>query len=162
MIKFAKKKRGKSKKTAKNTNTKNIIKLNTPFKNKNLIHTNKLKFIFIFILIIFVLLIIKIGYLQFVQGNELKELAYKQQTINRIISPKRGNIYDTTGKSLAISAQVDTVTINPKKIEGSKEAETIALKEKVAKGLSDIFALDYNEVYKKVNSQKNHFLQMIN
>ena len=89
-------------------------------------------------------MIVKIGYLQFVQGNELKELAYQQQTINQIISPKRGNIYDSTGKSLAISAQVDTVTINPKKIE-DKDKETII------KGLSDI--LDYNEVSQKVNSE---------
>ena len=37
-------------------------------------------------------MIVRIGFLQFVQGNYLKELAYNQQTINQIISPKRGNI----------------------------------------------------------------------
>ncbi len=123
-----------------------VVKLNTPFKTKNFIHSKKLLGSFILVLFIFALLIVKIGYLQFVQGNELKELAYQQQTINQIISPKRGNIYDSTGKSLAISAQVDTVTINPKKIE-DKDKETII------KGLSDIFALDYNEVSQKVNSE---------
>ena len=134
-----KKKRKKSNST--------VVKMKTPFKTKNLIHTKKLLASFFIIIIIFILLLIKIGYLQFVQGNGLKELAYKQQTINQIISPKRGNIYDINGKSLAISAQVDTVTINPDKIEDSK-------KETVAKGLSEIFELDYNQVLEKVNSKE--------
>ena len=97
-------------------------------------------------------MIARIGFLQFVQGSELKESAYQQQTINQIISPKRGNIYDSTGKALAISSQVDTITINPEKIVGKNDEETKTLKETVAKGLSEIFSLDYNETLEKVNS----------
>ena len=80
-----------------------------------------------------IVLIFRIGFLQFVQGGELKEYAYQQQTINQVISPKRGKIYDSTGNALAISARVDTVTINPSKIVDSKgnEEKTKALKEKV-------------------------------
>ena len=37
---------------------------------------------------------------------------YNQLTTDRMISPKRGTIYDSTGKALARSAQVDTVSIN--------------------------------------------------
>ncbi len=55
--------------------------------------------------------------MQFVQGGYLKELAYRQQSINQIISPKRGSIYDSTGNVLATSASVDTITINPKNIK---------------------------------------------
>ena len=94
----------------------------------------------------------RIGFLQFVQGNYLKELAYNQQTINQIISPKRGNIYDSTGKALAISAQVDTITINPNKLVKNSNDETKEFKEKIAKGLSEIFELNYDEVLEKVNS----------
>ena len=136
----------------KEIDNSNIINLNRTFNSNNLIHTKKLRNIFIVILIIFVLILGRIGYLQFVDGNHLKELAYQQQTINQILSPKRGNIYDSTGKALAISAQVDTVTINPTKIVNSSDDKTKELKEKVAKGLSDIFELDYNEVLQKVNS----------
>ena len=118
-----------------------------------MIQTNKLKISLVVILLIFILLIGRIGFLQFVEGSFLKEAAYNQQAINQIISPKRGNIYDSTGKALAISAQVDTITINPEKIKKEdNEEETKELKEKVAKGLSDIFELDYNEILKKVNS----------
>ena len=137
------------------SNKKNnkVLKINKEFKSQNFIHIKKLKTIFIVVILIFVLLLGRIGFLQFVQGNYLKELAYKQQNINQIISPKRGSIYDSTGMTLATSASVDTITINPSKIKDSKSDEkTKELKEKVAKAFSDIFELDYNEVLQKVNS----------
>ena len=131
----------------------NIITLNRKFDGKNLIYTTKLRNVFIVIILVFIILLGRIGYLQFVEGAYLTELAYQQQTINQILSPKRGNIYDSTGKALAISAQVDTITINPTKIKGDSDEETKTLKETVAKGLSDIFTLDYNETLAKVNSE---------
>ena len=81
---------------------------------------------------VFVILVVRIGFIQFVQGNFLREKAYQQQTINQIISPKRGNIYDATGKALAIGAQVDTITINPTKLVKSNETDTKDYKEKIA------------------------------
>ena len=90
-------------------------------------------------------LIVRIGIIQFVQGSELQSMAYMQQTLNRKISPKRGTIYDATGKNiLAVSASVETVSVNPGNIK--KED-----KEKVARALSDIFNLDYEKVLKKVS-----------
>ena len=135
-----------------NKKNKKIVKLNTNFNSKNLIDTKKMKILLIVIFLILLLLIVRIGFLQFVDGNRLKELAYNQQTINQIISPKRGNIYDSTGKALAIGAQVDTITINPNKITNEDKDKSIALKEKVAKGLSEIFELPYDETYEKVTS----------
>lgn len=139
-------------KNRKKTNNTKVIKMNTNFEFKNFIYSKKLKISLVVALLIFLLLITRIGFLQFVQGNYLKELAYNQQTINQIISPKRGNIYDSTGKALAISAQVDTITINPAKITKKTEEDTKNLKEKVAHGLSEIFELNYDEVLEKVDS----------
>lgn len=98
-----------------NNENNNIVKLKTSFKSQNFIQTKKLGIFLIVIILLFVLLIARIGFIQFVQGSSLKEAAYNQQAINQIISPKRGNIYDSTGRELAISAQVDTITINPRK-----------------------------------------------
>ena len=139
-------------KSNKGENNSKVITLNRKFDAHNLIYTSKLKNIFIIVVLVLVLLLGRIGFIQFVQGSELKELAYQQQAINQILSPKRGNIYDATGKALAISAQVDTITINPTKIVGENDEETKELKETVAKGLSDIFELDYNETLEKVSS----------
>ncbi len=105
------------------------------------------------LILLLVILIGRIAWLQFIQGSSLKEAAIRQQTTSRIISPNRGSIYDSTGKPIAISANVDTVTINPKKfiVEDSEE-KTVELQEKVSKAFSEIFELDYNNVYSKVTS----------
>lgn len=146
------KKSTKTNSNRKKLKNSNVVKMNSSFESKNFIHFKKLKITLVVIIIIILFLILRIGYLQFIEGNELKELAYNQQVINQIISPRRGNIYDSTGKALAISAQVDTVTINPAKIVKTNDEDTKKYKETVAKGLSDIFELDYNEVLEKVTS----------
>ena len=71
-----------SKKIKDNKKDSNVIKLKTDFESTNLIKTKKLKAILVVSLIIFILLIVRIGFIQFVQGSYLKEQAYNQQTIN--------------------------------------------------------------------------------
>lgn len=129
-------------------------------KNEKIVKNKSLFFTLLIVFLVFIFLLLRLSFLQFVQGAELKEAANRQQTTNRIISAKRGNIYDSTGKLLAASAQVDTVSINPSRIKNNlkledkskKEQEEQKLQEKVAKALSDIFELDYNEVLEKVTS----------
>ena len=107
--------------------------------------------------IVFIILIGRLAWLQIVQGADLTEQMNRQMTASKTISPKRGTIYDSTGKALAISAQVDTVSIDPTKIvvedeEGEiDEAKTKTLKETVAKEFSEIFDLDYEETLEKVS-----------
>lgn len=97
--------------------------------------------------IIQIALIVRVGFIQFVQGTELQAMAYSQQTLNRNINPKRGKILDRTGKiELAVSASTETVSINPTNI--AKEN-----KEKLARALTDIFGLDYEKTLKKVNKR---------
>lgn len=131
-------------------------------KNKGFIKVSgkKLILLLIVLLIFFALLIVRIGYIQFVQGAWLKEREYKQSTSNTVISAKRGTIYDANGKALAISAAVDTVSVNPEYINVKNDGvidkeETEKLKEKMAKAFADIFELDYEEVYKKLTSDKS-------
>ncbi len=96
--------------------------------------------------LVFTLLITRIGWIQFVKGSELQTMAYVQQNLNRNINPKRGTIYDSTGVALAVSATVETVTVNPTNISNED-------KEKVAHALSQIFELDYETVLKKVKKK---------
>lgn len=113
----------------------------------------------VFIIILLIILVFRLSYLQFIKGPSLKEAATKQQTTSRIISPNRGSIYDSTGKPLAISAKVDTVTINPQKFvisDGDNSQEKTAnLQEKVSKAFAEIFELEYDDVYQKVTSNSS-------
>ena len=148
------KKKNKKKSYKKNFNKANIKNSIKKF-DINTIPSKRFKAVIVFIVLIFLLLLIRLFYLQFITGSSLKERAYNQQTSNDIISAKRGTIYDSTGKVLAISSQADTISINPKKIVGPTDEATKEKKEKVAKGLSEIFELDYNEVLDKLNSKNN-------
>lgn len=132
-----------------------VIDINKNLKDRIGINVKKLKLIFLVVILIFALLLGRLGYLQFIKGSYLKELAYNQQSINQIISPKRGIIYDANGTILATSASVDTITINPSKIKDSKNTSnerTKEVKEKLAKAFSEIFELNYEETLEKVNS----------
>ena len=77
-------------------------------------------------------------WIQFINGGKLKEKAYRQQTSSKIISPERGSILDVNGKSLAISENVDTISVKPSKISNEK-------KSLIARAFADIFELDYDE-----------------
>ena len=144
--------------TNKKNNSKNINKNKFPnhkaskvekkLKDLKIVKSKDLLISIIICFIVFFLLVFRLIYLQFIKGPELKEAANRQQTTSRIISAKRGNIYDSTGKLLAASASVDTISINPSKIDKDD-------KEKLAKAFSDIFELDYNEVLEKINSDSS-------
>ncbi len=113
---------------------------------KNKKKMSKALFIVFFIML---LLIVRIAYLQFFKGQSLQILAYEQQVQQRAISAKRGTIYDSTGKyELAVSSSASTITINPTNISNEN-------KEKVAKGLSEIFELDYEKTLKKVKKRSS-------
>ena len=118
----------------------NEIKLSSKKKMRNILFVSFL---------IIICLIVRIGYIQLIQGKELAKLAYEQQTLDRKINPKRGTIYDATGDNiLAVSSTVETVTVNPGNI--AKED-----KEKVAKKLSELFELDYEKTLKKVKKRSS-------
>lgn len=104
--------------------------------------------LFICLLLILILLG-RLGFIQFIRGEELSSMAYIQQTLDRNINPKRGTIYDATGKNiLAVSSTVETVTVNPGNINQKD-------KEKVAKELSELFDLNYDTVLKKVTKRSS-------
>lgn len=115
----------------------------------NLKNKKKLKNALFVSFLIFVLLTGRIGYLQFIKGEELQTLAYEQQVQKRTINAKRGTIYDGTGKYiLAVSCTAYTVSVNPTNISNEN-------KEKVSRALSDIFELDYETVLKKVTKKSS-------
>jgi len=118
-------------------------------KISNLERKRRLRVVLIIVFVLEMLLMTRIGYIQFIMGTELQAMAYEQQTLNRNVNPKRGTIWDASGKiALAVSASTETVSIAPTNISSEN-------KEKVAKALADIFELDYEKVLKKVKRRSS-------
>ncbi|MGN1270061.1 MAG: peptidoglycan D,D-transpeptidase FtsI family protein, partial [Clostridia bacterium] len=124
-------------------------KIKVEEKPSNINRKKRMRNEIIILWIVLIALTIRIGWIQFGMGAELQAKAYVQQTLDRSINPRRGTIYDATGKViLAVSSTVETVTVNPVNI--SKDN-----KEKVATALSQIFELNYETVYKKVTKRSS-------
>ncbi len=102
---------------------------------------------------LFVLLVVRVAWLQTVDGAKLKKAAVQQQTRDSIITSKRGTIYDRNKKELAVSASVEMVTVSPNEIKKAGEPELVATK------LAEILSLSYDDVYKKVT--KNSAYEII-
>ena len=133
---------------SKKKNTKIKSDINVP----NKISRIRIVFITIFIFILMFVLLGRIGYLQFVNGEFLQTKATSQQTLTETISAKRGTIYDATGQVLAISYDTDKVYINPSEIEKDSD------KELIAQGISSILGIDSAELTVKLNESKKRFL----
>ncbi len=90
------------------------------------------------------LLIARVSYIQIVQADELQEMAYEQQTRDRLISPKRGSILDRNGVGMAVTKSVTAVSVIHAQIQDE---------EGVAKFLSEKLDLNYDEVLEKVKKR---------
>jgi len=105
---------------------------------------------FMLVGVIFLGLVLRIGYWQFIRGDELKEKATAQQMRSAAFTANRGTIYDRNGKIIAKSASVDTVVCNPKQIQKDKAVDVVADK------LSEILGMDRGEVYNLITKDKGY------
>ena len=138
-------------------------KLKIVSKNENIKSSAmRLKTIVITVLLLFMILIGRIVYIEFfytVDGKKLKEKAYLQSTQNKILTAKRGTIFDRNGKTLALSADVDTITVNPAYLKVKKNAvvDQTATNEKIAKiadKIVELFGADKDTIINKLKSNK--------
>lgn len=108
----------------------------------------RILFIFSFVCVLFVALVAKLVY---IQGFKAVEYGDKQSAMlmQRLpITASRGDIYDRNMALLAKDATCSSIYVSPASIE--KED-----KEEVAKYLSEMLDLDYDDVYKKVNNSSS-------
>ena len=139
-------------------NKNNVVSINKKKVNNVKITPKKLFILAIVFIFIFAVLLGRVGWLQFVDGDWLREKEYSQSTSSTLISAKRGTIYDATGKALAVSVEVDTISVNPSYIKAkgkdgkTDEEATEELKRNMANVMAEIFELDSEEVYKKLTS----------
>lgn len=77
-------------------------------------------------LLLMLLFVVRMYFLQIVDGQELKDLALSQTERNRIILPRRGEIRDRAERLLATNREVPALAVHP--AEMSPEDKNLALK----------------------------------
>nr|WP_317357812.1 penicillin-binding transpeptidase domain-containing protein [uncultured Tyzzerella sp.] len=108
--------------------------------------SSKKKIIFYLIVFqcFFIFLFFRVFFIQSIKAEEYQKMAYEQQTRDRLISPKRGDIVDRNNNIIATNESVYSISVINSQIEDA---------EKVANILSQQLDLKYEDVLKKVNKK---------
>lgn len=102
-------------------------------------------------ILIFFLLIVRVAWLQIVDGEKLSSAAREQQTTDNTISPKRGTIYDRNMKILANNLSVETISITPKNVRSNTKQTS----NQIAAKLAEILELNEESVLEKIEKKSN-------
>lgn len=115
--------------------------------------TSKKRLVLVLILActLFFCLILRTGYLQLIKGEWLSTKASEQQTREIPIEPKRGTIYDTNMKELAVSVTKYTVWCKPVEVKDKNE---------VSKKLSQILEKENEDISKLVNKKNTALVRI--
>ena len=96
------------------------------------------------VLLIFSIIVIRVFYVEVIMYDKLNINANNLWSRNLPIGADRGNIYDRNGKLLAGNLTTVSLVLIPNQIDD---------KEKVAKDLSEILNVSYDEMYKHVSKK---------
>lgn len=92
----------------------------------------------------YLLLTGRLVFIELFRAEEWQEMAYEQQTRDRLITPKRGSILDRNGEGIALTETVNAVSVIPVQV---KE------KEKTAQFLAETLDLEYEDVLEKIKQK---------
>ncbi len=111
----------------------------------------KIGWLLIGAIVLFCALIVRVAWLQIVDGEKLSLAAREQQTSDNMITPKRGLIYDRNMKILANNLSVETISITPKNVRSHSKLSS----GQIAKDIAEILGLDAEEVLAKIKKESN-------
>ena len=101
---------------------------------------------------------ISLARIMIIKGDEYQSKASEQQLYDSLVTAPRGNIYDRNMNLLAKSSTAWTVYITPNGIRSlDDEDEREEIRETIAKGLSEILQLEYDDIYEKTE-QKTYYV----
>lgn len=119
--------------------------------NKPSITTKKrLIFYLVTFLFIFIILVSRVIYIQTIKAEKYQQMAYEQQTRDRLIAPERGEILDRNLNVIATNKTVASVSVIHAQVKNLEE---------ISKILAEKLDLEYDKVLDKV--QKNVALERI-
>lgn len=103
-------------------------------------------------IVAFLVLAIRLFQLQVVQHDFYESEAISNQVRHTTVSARRGTIYDTTGKILAMSASVDNVFISPKEIKLYEEDIDL-----IAEKLHEILGVDKEKILQLAEKTSSYY-----
>lgn len=89
-------------------------------------------------------LLVRIFWIQVVDGEQYRSMVYAQNNGNRTISARRGNIYDRNNSALAVNIPVNTIAVNPLLIRKSSTGL-----EQIAQSMSEMLQLNKEDLIKE-------------
>lgn len=104
----------------------------------------RIRLVVLFVTLLLIAVILKVFYIQVFQYQKLNSLANDLWQRNLPITPDRGLILDRNGKVLASNITTTSLYLVPNQIKN---------KEEVAKTLSEILEVSYDEMYKHVSKR---------
>lgn len=116
----------------------------------------KLVLLFMITILAFVFLILRVVYINAVQGDRYtKQVLDQQQYDSRTIPFKRGDIVDTNGTKLATSERVYNVILDAKVMLSGKEKDVKAAKAETLEALEQCFEIEKEKVNTVLEERSN-------
>jgi len=91
--------------------------------------------------LVLVSLTVRLAYIQFIWGEELRKKALETRMRDIPVAAKRGTIFDRKGRELAVSVSVESVYAFPAQIKNPEDT---------AKTLSSILGMKYDDVHSRL------------
>jgi len=108
------------------------------------VQNGRIKMVFILVVVIFILIVLRVFYIQVIEYEKLNTLAESLWSRNLPVQADRGKILDRNGKVIAGNETTSTLVLIPNQIKN---------KEEVAKSLSEILGVSYEEMLKHVSKR---------
>lgn len=105
---------------------------------------SRIKLVFLIVIAVFLIVIIKVFYIQVIEYRKLNELANSLWSRNLPVGADRGRILDRNGKVIAGNVTTSSLILIPAQIKD---------KETVAKKISEILGVSYEDMYKHVSKK---------
>ena len=95
------------------------------------------------------LVVVRAFHVQISTGDRLREMAEDQHLRHLRVSPRRGAIYDRHGAELAVSADVDSVYANPRRLRAMEQDPTT-----VARSIAKVLDVEPQQLAKRLGADR--------
>ena len=120
------------------------------------LNRKRILFAFSVFALLFMALAFRVSWHQIIKGNEYAQKAAKQQTVDSVITAFRGNILDSEGNYLAVSATANTIWVRPSTVKNNGKTDEEKTKNAYdeAFAIAEILELDSYDVYELITSNR--------